>query len=83
MRPLFDRVLVRRAEVKGETEGGIVIPDGAKTAPQEGTVLQAGIDCKELKAGDSIVFSQYAGTEIEVDSEKLIILREEDVLCVK
>ena len=82
MRPLFDRVLVRRAKVVGETEGGLVIPDAAKILPSAGEVVSAGPDCKCLGNGDKIFFSQYAGTEIEVEGEKLIILREEDVLCV-
>ena len=83
MRPLFDRILVRRAAVKEETEGGLVIPDGSKIAPQEGMVVSRGPDCTQLVPGDKIFFSQYAGTEITIENEQLIILREEDVLCVE
>lgn len=83
MRPLFDRLLVRRAEVKDETPEGIIIPDMAKTAPQEGEVVSVGPGCKYVKDSDKVFFSQYCGTDITVGEETLIILSEQDILCVQ
>jgi len=90
--PLQDRVLVRRLEDDTEaTEGGIILPDSAKEKPQEGEVIAIGPgkitdDGKrqkpDLGTGDRIMFAKYAGTEVKVDGEDLLIMREDDVLAV-
>jgi len=91
VKPLQDRILVRRIEEEEKTKGGIIIPDAAKEKPQEGKVVAVG-DGKVLesgqkikltvKAGDKILFGKYSGTEIKVDGEELLILREDDVLAI-
>ena len=90
-RPLHDRVLVRRVEAEEKKAGGIIIPDTAKEKPQEGEVVAAGAGAKaedgkvtplDVKAGDRILFGKYAGTEIKVNGEEHIILREDEVLGV-
>ena len=91
VRPLHDRLLVRRIEEKATAKGGIVIPDTAKEKPQEGEVLAVGngkvLDngtkiALEVKAGDKILFGKYSGTEIKIDGEEVLILREDEVLAV-
>ncbi|MGH9486431.1 MAG: co-chaperone GroES [Terriglobales bacterium] len=91
VRPLHDRLLVKRIEEKETVHGGIIIPDTAKEKPQEGEVIAAGEgklndDGKRLpmdvKAGDRILFGKYSGSEIKLDGEELLILREEEVLGV-
>jgi chaperonin GroES len=89
--PLADKVVVKRLEANDKTAGGIVLPDSAKDRPQQGRVLSVG-DCKllpdgkrikpQVSEGDRIVFSSYAGSEVEVDGDELLILREEDILAV-
>lgn len=89
--PLHDRILVRRLE-EGETiRGGIIIPDSAKEKPLEGKVIAVGngkiledgkVRALDIKAGDTILFSKYAGTEVKIEGEDHLILREEDVLGV-
>ena len=90
-RPLGDRVLVKRVEEESKTKGGIIIPDTAKEKPQEGEVVSVGpgardeqgkINALELKAGDRILFGKWSGTEIKIDGEDLIIMKESDVLGV-
>ena len=90
-RPLHDRVLVRRVEAEEKTAGGIIIPDTAKEKPQEGEVVSVGpgarddkgvVQALELKAGDRILFGKWSGTEIKIDGEDLIIMKESDVLGV-
>ncbi len=89
--PLHDRVVVRRLEEKEEKKGGIVIPDTAKEKPQEGEVIAAGNGrvlengtrlAMDVKKGDRILFGKYAGTEIKLDNEELLIMREEDILGI-
>ncbi len=89
--PLHDRVVVRRLEEKEEKKGGIVIPDTAKEKPQEGEVIAARNGrvlengtrlAMEVKKGDRILFGKYAGTEIKLDNEELLIMREEDILGI-
>ena len=84
--PLHDRVIVRPAKAEEKTAGGIIIPDTAKEKPQRGTVVAAGPGKKDepvtVKAGDSVLYSKYAGTEIAVDGEDLIIMRESDILAI-
>ncbi|MCK9463874.1 MAG: co-chaperone GroES [Proteobacteria bacterium] len=91
IRPLRDRVLVKRLESEEKTKGGIIIPDAAKEKPLEGKVMAAGsgklledgkIRPLDLKAGDKILFGKYTGTEVKVDGEEMVILREDDVLAV-
>lgn len=91
VRPLQDRVVVRRIDEEEKTSGGIIIPDSAKEKPQEGEIVAAGngkvlengtkIEL-DVKAGDKILFSKYAGTEIKIDGEELLIMREDDILGV-
>jgi chaperonin GroES len=90
-RPLGDRVLVKRVEEESKTKGGIIIPDTAKEKPQEGEVVSVGpgarddkgvVNALELKAGDRILFGKWSGTEIKIDGEDLIIMKESDVLGV-
>jgi len=91
VKPLQDRILVKRLEEEEKTKGGIIIPDAAKEKPQEGRVIAVG-DGKTLengqkapltvKAGDKILFGKYSGTEIKIDGEEHLILREDDVLGI-
>lgn len=91
VRPLHDRILVKRLEEEEKTKGGIIIPDTAKEKPSEGRVVAVG-DGRikedgtkipmELKKGDRILFSKYAGTEVKIDGEDHLIMREDDVLAV-
>jgi chaperonin GroES len=91
IKPLQDRILVKRIEEEEKTKGGIIIPDAAKEKPQEGKVVAVG-DGKVLdnglkltltvKVGDKILFGKYSGTEIKVDAEEHLIMREDDVLGI-
>jgi chaperonin GroES len=90
-RPLHDRVLVRRIEGIEKTAGGIIIPDTAKEKPQEGEVIAAGAGAKsedgkitplDVKAGDRILFGKWSGTEVKVDGEDLLIMKESDILGI-
>src|ERR1700758_2304233 len=89
--PLHDRILVRRIEESETTRGGIIIPDSAKDKPQEGEVISAGkgkineegkVRPLDVKEGDRILFGKYSGTEIKLDGEDFIIMREEEVLGI-
>ena len=89
--PLHDRILVRRVEEADTTRGGIIIPDSAKDNPQEGEVISAGkgkiseegkVRPLDVKAGDRILFGKYSGTEIKIDGEDFVIMREEEVLGI-
>ncbi len=91
VRPLHDRILVKRVEEKESVKGGIIIPDTAKEKPQEGKVVAVGNGKKtedgkviplDVKAGDRILFGKYSGTEIKIDDEEYLILREDEVLGV-
>ena len=91
MRPLQDRVIVKRIEEEEKTKGGIIIPDSAKEKPQEGKVVstgpgKVGEDGKrvalEVKKGDRILFSKYAGTEIKIDGVEHVFMREDDILGI-
>ncbi len=90
-RPLHDRVLVRRVEAEEKTAGGIIIPDTAKEKPQEGEVIAVGSGARneqgeitplEVKAGDRILFGKWSGTEVRVNGEDLLIMKESDILGV-
>ena len=90
LKPLADRVVVRPLEREEKTASGIVLPDTAKEKPQEGEIIAAGPGRYEdgkrvaldVKVGDKVIYSKYAGTEIKVDNEELLILRESDVLAI-
>jgi chaperonin GroES len=91
VRPLYDRILVRRVAEEEKTKGGIIIPDSAKEKPSEGEVVAVGsgkvndkgeLRALEVKKGDRILFGKYSGNEIKVDGDELIILREDEVLGV-
>ena len=91
VRPLHDRLLVRRVEETETARGGIIIPDTAKEKPQEGKVLAVGNGkilengtkvALDVKVGDKILFGKYSGTEIKIDGEDVLILREDEVLAV-
>ncbi|HEY6554475.1 MAG TPA: co-chaperone GroES [Vicinamibacteria bacterium] len=91
VRPLHDRLVVRRIEEKETAKGGIIIPDTAKEKPQEGSVIAVGngkvLDngtkvAMDVKVGDKILFGKYSGTEIKIDGEDVLILREDEVLAV-
>jgi chaperonin GroES len=90
-RPLHDRVVIRRADGDLKSKGGIIIPDTAKEKPQEGEVLAAGNGkvlengtkvALDVKVGDKILFGKYSGTDIRIDGEDVLILREDEVLAV-
>lgn len=91
VRPLHDRILVKRIEEQETVKGGIIIPDTAKEKPQEGEVIAVGHGKKtkdgsviplDVKAGDRVLFGKYSGTDIRIDDEEYLILREEEVLAV-
>ena len=88
-RPLGDRVLIRRVEEEAKTKGGIIIPDNAKEKPQEGEVVAAGPGGRDedgkripmdVKAGDRILFGKWSGSEVKIDGEELLIMKESDIL---
>ena len=91
LRPLGDRVLVRRVEEEAKSKGGILIPDTAREKPQEGEVVAVGAGARDeagkrvpmdLKAGDHILFGKWSGSEVKIDGEDLMIMKESDVLGV-
>ena len=91
IRPLQDRIIVKRVDEEETTKGGIIIPDTAKEKPQEGRVIAVGngkinesgdTQPLDVKKGDRILFSKYAGTEVNIESEEHLIIREDDVLGV-
>ncbi|MEQ8642514.1 MAG: co-chaperone GroES [Marinovum algicola] len=89
--PLHDRVLVRRTESEEKTKGGLIIPDSAKEKPQEGEIVAVGAGARDddgdrialdVKAGDKILFGKWSGTEVTVDGEELLIMKESDILGI-
>jgi chaperonin GroES len=91
IRPLQDRVIVKRLEEETKTKGGIIIPDSAKEKPIEGKVIAVGkgkvaddgnLIKLDVKVGDKVLFSKYGGTEVKIDGEELLIMREDDILGV-
>lgn len=86
IKPLADRVLIKPAPAEEKTAGGIIIPDTAKEKPLQGKVLAVGNGTKDeemvLKAGDTVLYGKYSGTEVELDGEKYLIMRQSDVLAV-
>ncbi|MEK1947618.1 MAG: co-chaperone GroES [Ensifer adhaerens] len=90
-RPLHDRILVRRVDSEEKTKGGIIIPDTAKEKPQEGEVIAVGpgarneagqVQALDVKAGDRILFGKWSGTEVKIEGEDLIIMKESDILGI-
>ena len=90
-RPLHDRVVVRRIEAEEKTSGGIIIPDTAKEKPQEGEVVAVGpgaraedgtVTALDVQAGDRILFGKWSGTEVRIDGEELLIMKESDILGI-
>jgi chaperonin GroES len=90
-RPLHDRVVVRRIDAEEKTKGGIIIPDTAKEKPQEGEVIAVGpgardesgkVQALDVKAGDRILFGKWSGTEVRIDGEDLLIMKESDIMGV-
>lgn len=91
LRPLFDRVLVQRLDSEKKTKGGIIIPDTAKEKPFEGKVIAVGngkiledgsLRKLDVKKGDRVLFAKYSGTEVKIDGEEMIVVREDDVLAI-
>ena len=91
IRPLHDRILIKRVEEETKTKGGIIIPDSAKEKPIEGKVIAVGngkvrengeLRALEVKVGDRVLFGKYSGTEVKIDGEEHLILREDDVIGV-
>jgi chaperonin GroES len=91
IRPLQDRVIVKRVEEEGKTKGGIIIPETAKEKPMEGKVIAAGkgkvledgkIHPLDVKVGDRVLFGKYSGTEVKIEGEEHLIMREDDILGV-
>ncbi len=91
IRPLHDRVLVRRTEEERTSAGGIIIPDSATEKPNRGEIIAAGngritdsgdVRAMDVNVGDSVLFGQYAGTAVKVDGEELLMMKEEDILAV-
>lgn len=91
IRPLHDRVIVKRIKEEETTKGGIIIPDTAKEKPSEGKVIAVGngkllengtLKALEVKAGDKVLFGKYAGTEVKVDGEEHLIMREDDIIAI-
>jgi len=91
IRPLYDRIVVKRIEQQEQLQGGLYIPDSAKEKPQEGEVISVGkgksndegkVFPLDVKAGDKILFGKYSGTEIKIDGEEFLIMREEEVLGI-
>jgi chaperonin GroES len=91
IRPLYDRIVVKRIEEKEQVQGGIIIPDTAKEKPQEGEVMAVGqgkrldsgkVVALDVKAGDRILFGKYSGNEIKIDGQEYVIMREADVLGI-
>ena len=90
-RPLHDRVVVRRIEAEEKTKGGIIIPDTAKEKPQEGEIIAVGlgardeagrINAPDVKTGDRVLFGKWSGTEVKIDGQDLLIMKESDILGV-
>jgi len=90
-RPLHDRVVVRRIESEEKTKGGIIIPDTAKEKPQEGEIIAVGSGARDesgklipldVKAGDRVLFGKWSGTEVKIDGEDLLIMKESDIMGV-
>lgn len=92
LKPLYDKIIVKRLEAETKTSGGIIIPDSAKEKPIEGSVIAVGngninpdgkIQPLTVKAGDTVLFAKWGGTEIKIDNQEYLIMKESDVLAIK
>ena len=82
LQPLADRIVAKSLEAESKTSAGLYIPDSAKKKSQMGEVLAIGVDVKEVKVGDQIIYSEYGPNEVKIDGQELLLLKEEDVLAV-
>lgn len=82
LKPLADRLIIKRLEAEEKTASGIVLPDTAKEKPEQGEVLEVGKDVKEVKKGDKVIFSKYSPSEVKVDGNEYLIVKEEDILAI-
>jgi chaperonin GroES len=82
LKPLADRIILKRTEKEATTASGILLPDSAKEKPEEGEVIEVGKEVKEVKKGDRVVFSKYGPTEIKVKEVEYLIIKEEDILAI-
>jgi len=91
IQPLYDRLIVKRSDAEIKTSGGIIIPDSAKEKPQQGEIAAAGKGTRredgsiiplEVKVGDKVLFGKYAGTEIKIDGEEYLMMKEEDIMGI-
>jgi chaperonin GroES len=82
LKPLADKLIVKRLEAEEKTASGIVLPDTAKEKPEQGEVMATGKDVKEVKKGDRVIFGKYSPTEIKVDGTEYLVIKEEDVLAI-
>ena len=91
LKPLHDRIVIKQLEAQEKTKSGLVLPDSAKEKPQEGKVVavgpgrlldEGGVKALEIKAGDRVLYGKYSGTEVSIEGDEYVILREEDVLAV-
>jgi len=82
LQPLADRIVAKSVEAEAKSPAGIILPESAKEKPQMGEVLAVGKEVKEIKSGDRILYTKYGPTEVKIDNEDLLLLKEEDVLAV-
>lgn len=82
LKPLADRVVIKRIEKEAATASGIVLPESAKERPEQGEVVEIGKDVKEVKKGNKVVFAKYGPTEVKVEGTEFLIVKEEDILAV-
>lgn len=82
LQPLADRIVIKNVEAEAKSAAGILLPDSAQEKPQAGEVLAVGKDVQEVKTGDRVLYSKYGPSEVKVDGEELLIVKEEDILAV-
>jgi len=82
LQPLADRIVIKKIEAEAKSAAGILLPDSAKEQPQSGKVLAVGKDVSEVKVGDQVLYTKYGPAEVRVESEELLIVKEEDILAV-
>ena len=82
LKPLADKLIVKRLEAEEKTASGIVLPDSAKEKPEQGEVIAVGKDVKEVKKGERVIFGKYSPTEVKVDGVEYLVIKEEDVLAI-
>lgn len=82
LQPLADRIVIKKIEAEAKSAAGILLPDSAKEQPQSGQVLAVGKDVSEVKVGDQVLYAKYGPAEVKVESQELLIVKEEDILAV-